>query len=230
MNPAKLMIKLMKNFDIENWERKNVYKTPEGFLDQLQENVLQNIRSFSQDIENLERKNIYTTPVGFFEEMQQNVMQQVAPTIGRKSGRIVKMNWMYAAAASITIFFGLIYFSDIGNSSGTPINISEVPIANVENPSSNAAIQKAKPVKEVVVENPTLEQDMNTIAAEKQIVSAKPITAASQTNAGIAAQKPAMADQNTESQMDQILSGFSTSELATVGRNAEQDLYLDLYN
>lgn len=220
----------MKNFDIENLERRNVYKTPEGFLDQLQGNVLQKIGPFSQDIENLERKNIYATPTGFFDEVQQNVMQQVTPSIGKRSGKLVRMNWMYAAAASITVFFGLIYFVNTDQNEGTSIIGNETAIANIENTASGSAVQENRPQKEAAVAYEVLKQDMKTVPDEKPEMPAKPTKIASQDHAGLAAQKPAMADQNPEFQVDQILSDFSMSELATVGRNAEQDLYLDLYN
>ena len=66
----------MKNLDIENLERKNIFKTPESFLEEMQGKVLQQVSFGNEfDVENLERKNIFKTPEGFFENMQAKVLQ-----------------------------------------------------------------------------------------------------------------------------------------------------------
>ena len=101
----------MKNLDIENLERKNIFKTPESFLEEMQGKVLKKVSFGNEfDVENLERKNIFKIPEGFFENMQAKVLQGVQPVEAKKEGRIVKMNWVYAAAAAITMFFGITFF------------------------------------------------------------------------------------------------------------------------
>jgi len=46
----------------------------------------------------------------------------------------------------------------------------------------------------------------------------------------VAAKNVKTAVQTPEVQVDQILSSFTSAELADLGNNAEQDIYLDLYN
>ena len=44
------------------------------------------------------------------------------------------------------------------------------------------------------------------------------------------AKKKEYVPQNPEIQVDQVLSSFTSAELADLGKNIEQDIYLDLYN
>jgi hypothetical protein len=58
------------------------------------------------DIEKLERKNIYTVPENLFENIQESVMNDIKTS---KKAPVFKLNWMYAAAASLALIFGATY-------------------------------------------------------------------------------------------------------------------------
>ena len=47
---------MMKNFDIENLERKNIFTTPDSFFDKVQENVLRETVHLQKDIKIAEAK------------------------------------------------------------------------------------------------------------------------------------------------------------------------------
>ena len=64
------------------------------------------------DIEKLERKNIYKVPDGFFEQMQSQILNKTQP---KQNAKIIKLNWVYAAAAAITLFFGITFVINQNN-------------------------------------------------------------------------------------------------------------------
>ncbi|MFC3160016.1 hypothetical protein ACFOEQ_17370 [Chryseobacterium arachidis] len=96
----------MKDFDLEKLERRNIYKVPDNLFENIQGRVLSGMNDF--DLEKLERKNIYTIPENLFETVQENVMNKVLPA---KKAPIFKLNWAYAAAASLALIFGATLFS-----------------------------------------------------------------------------------------------------------------------
>ena len=78
---------MMKNFDIENLERKNIFTTPDNFFDKVQENVLRETVHQQKDIKITEAK----------------------------PAKVFKLNWVYAAAAALAMIFGLGYFLNSNN-------------------------------------------------------------------------------------------------------------------
>lgn len=78
----------MKDFDIEKLERKNCFKTPEHFFEDMQRNVFEKVK--------VERSEI-TAP----------------PTI--KRARIVSLKWFYNAAACVVFAIGLYFASYLFN-------------------------------------------------------------------------------------------------------------------
>lgn len=221
----------MKNLDIENLERKNIFKTPESFLEEMQGKVLQQVSFGNEfDVENLERKNIFKTPEGFFENMQAKVLQGVQPVEARKEGRIVKMNWVYAAAAAITMFFGITFFVN-QDKVADPLYVTEnVAPENNETQPATYSEPDSKPQNEEVVALKTLEEDLTSAAPANQKISIKPMTIAATNVERTTAKKKEYVQQNPEIQVDQVLSSFTSVELADLGKNVEQDIYLDLYN
>ncbi|MGV8914812.1 MAG: hypothetical protein ACOH1X_05110 [Kaistella sp.] len=179
------------------------------------------------DIEKLERKNIYEAPENFFEQMQANVLQQTAPK--KKTGQIIKLNWAYAAAAAVTLLFGVTFFITQDNVSS---DISEsTSIAVNDSPSDVTAIQSANKV--ITEENLTEEnsqQDLTIGKDENQIGRTAPLARSKVQAVKTAAIKRKVPVQTAELQMDQVLANFPIAELADLGKNAEQDVYLDLYN
>ena len=178
------------------------------------------------DIEKLERKNIYKVPDNFFEEMQMKVLLKTAP---KKEAKIIKLNWAYSAAAAVAMIFGITFFvtqKDNGTEGITTTNQT----ARNENGSAINLVPNDQPKKEAVIAYQTLEKDLTNAVGTNQTES-KATTAKVLTRQIEAVEKNTVpAVQNPEVQVDQILASFSASDLADLGKNTEQDVYLDLYN
>lgn len=213
---------MMKNFDIENLERKNIFTTPDNFFDKVQENVLRETVHLQKDIKIPEAK----------------------------PAKVFKLNWVYAAAAAFAMIFGLGYFLNSNNTEvSVPNTIANVeqnkvvekpltpeadqaqPVADLnktdavtESSDQNLTLaQNNNPKVEARVQSRNIETEMSpkmaaTYAAQK--AEAKTIVKA-------AAIKAAVPD---EVLMDDVLSSFTYAELKEASKNTEQDVYLDLYN
>ncbi len=166
------------------------------------------------DIEKLERKNIYKVPDGFFEQMQSQILNKTQP---KQNAKIIKLNWVYAAAAAITLFFGITFVINQNNQEEVMTQVS-----NGENKGATNSLSTNKMENKETVALRILEEDLPANQKENE----KPIT--------IAEKQPKRENkiipQNTEIQVEQILANFTSAELADVGKNTEQDIYLDLYN
>lgn len=177
------------------------------------------------DIEKLERKNIYKLPDDAFEKMQVNVLQETFPP---KKGKIIKMNWIYSAAAAVTLLFGLSFF--INNDPQSTENVmmgqtspkEESSVATVSLPIDKEVKEyNEKNSKELVRENN--EEILNTRKSKSLAVSNPNEVRASKSTSN-------KKIQSAEIPMDQIIASFTSADLADLGKNTEQDIYLDLYN
>ncbi|UJF30843.1 hypothetical protein L0B70_05545 [Kaistella sp. 97-N-M2] len=178
------------------------------------------------DIEKLERKNIYTAPDGFFAEMQMKVLQETAP---KKQGKIVKMNWVYSAVAAVSLLFGITFFVTQNNGE-TEGNTIDNQLAKAENRSATSTLSADEPEKEAVIAYKTLGNDLTNVVADHQKEDKAPVNVSEKTTVKYAKESKPIVSQNPEVQVDQILANFTSAELADLGKNAEQDVYLDLYN
>ena len=175
------------------------------------------------DIEKLERKNIYTAPDHFFEDMQARVLQQTAP---QKQARVIKMNWGYAAAAAVAMIFGITFFvNQIGEGNAV---IQENQVLTSAESSSTNLVAEAQPQKEATIAYQILEKDLTSVAPVNQKEDEDAIAVTTKTKTSAAVQNKVNAP-NPEVQVDQILANFTSAELADLGKNTEQDIYLDLY-
>lgn len=180
------------------------------------------------DIENLERKNIYKVPdESFFAEMQAKVLQEVAP---KKEAKIIKLNWMYAAAAAIAMVFGITF---VMNQNETTANqnlmTNEVSNEKIDDVTISESANKLE--NETTIAYQTLQEDLTSteeIYPKENEAQVKVVDR--QETKAVAAKNVKTAVQTPEVQVDQILSSFTSAELADLGNNAEQDIYLDLYN
>lgn len=168
------------------------------------------------DIEKLERKNIYKVPDGFFEQMQSEVLNEIQP---KQNAKIIKLNWVYAAAAAITLFFGITFVIDQNNQKEEVMT----QVSNGENSSVTSSLSSNKIKSEATAALQVLEDDL---VSANQKENTKPITIAGKQTK----RENKIIPQNTEVQVEQILVNFTSAELADIGKNTEQDIYLDLYN
>lgn len=178
------------------------------------------------DIEKLERSNVYKIPENFFEEMQAKVLTEIMPV---KKGRMISMNWAYSAAAAIAIIFGVTFFV---NNDGVEKNIQN-PIANVESTSVNEIISGNNTIigeENLVKQNEIILENSKVIKpVEGNKVRSNPVAVVSQVKK-YTPESSKVVIESAEIPMDQILSSFTSADLADLGRNTEQDIYLDLYN
>lgn len=188
------------------------------------------------DIEKLERKNIYTAPDNFFEKMQNNVIEKAIRNqppieeVPQISGKVVKMNWWYAAAASVAVIFGTLFFMNGEESqANTVIATNEAPAKKIETLSSPTQNVDQTP-KESTENYQLLVADINevekneTASTQKQVASTKvsPVkTSKIEKSIPNVIQK--------EKQMEQMLEGLSEADISALAKNADQDIYLDLY-
>ncbi|KIC61946.1 hypothetical protein RM51_15690 [Chryseobacterium taiwanense] len=168
------------------------------------------------DLEKIERKNIYTVPEKLFENVQENVLNSVLPA---KKAPIFKLNWAYAAAASIALIFGATF------------------VFNNDNPNDvqqKFAVNNNEPKTESELAYETLKSDLTSVENNNQ-------TTVNQNNNSFV-QNEASGEQKTvtktvkpvskkeETQVNEYLDSFSNSEMAELASNSTQDVYLDLYN
>lgn len=171
------------------------------------------------DIEKLERKNIYRTPDDFFAEMQANVLRQAAAAPKTK---VISLNWAYAAAAAVAAIFGITFMVSQSD--------DEQQIVKTRNAGQpvESAVFKEETVPEATVAYQTLAEDLTSVQADYQKdVPAPKMVASTQKSEKI--EVPKNTATNPEVQVDQILASIPLAELADLGKNSEQDVYLDLY-
>ena len=174
------------------------------------------------DIEKLERQNIYTAPDHFFDDIQAKVLQE---TVHHKQARVFKMNWAYAAAAAVAMIFGITFFVNQGGEENTAVTETQALTANT--PSVNT-LTEPEVQNEATVAYKILENDLTSAAAVNQNGNKKQLAVSAKAETSAEVQNKTNTS-NPEVQVDQILAGFTSAELADLGKNTEQDIYLDLY-
>ncbi|WP_312297536.1 hypothetical protein [Chryseobacterium sp.] len=174
------------------------------------------------DIEKLERKNIYTVPDRLFENIQENVMNDIKTS---KKAPVFKLNWMYAAAASVALIFGATYVFNSGSDS----------IDETMNPKGVYAKGEPKTESELAYE--TLQSDLTSVENNNQTIENQKnnITYAYKSEnvnekTAETPQPVKAASKKEETRMNEYLDSFSNSEIAELASNSTQDVYLDLYN
>lgn len=178
------------------------------------------------DIEKLERKNIYTAPENLFENIQEKVMNDIK-TEQKPAAPVFKLNWMYAAAASLALIFGVTFIYNSNNDSGDKgLNSKEI-----------YANHKGEPKTEAEIAYETLKSDLTSVESNNQIVVNQKNNASftskseEDNNKETVSQKIVKpVTKKEEARMNEYLDSFSNSEIAELASNSTQDVYLDLYN
>lgn len=210
----------VNDFDLDNMERKNIYKVPENMFEDIQMKVLGTVTDF--DLEKLDRKNIYKVSDHLFENVQQNVMKEINAD---KKAPIFKLNWGYAAAASLALIFGSTFLYNSYSDSN----------ANKTSTQSFASNDSA-PKKESEIAYETLKSDLTSVENNDQTNDGQQTNQQIKTVAYVPEKKETKpqtvkpVSKKTEAQMTEYLDSFSNSEIAELANNSTQDVYLDLYN
>jgi hypothetical protein len=158
--------------------------------------------------------------------MQLNVLSETMP---KKEAKIVKLNWAYSAAAAVALLFGITFFVN-QQDADTDLVSSEKQIANNVDVVATDSLPVDNLEKPSVVSTPNAEQDLTNVVASNQTESTVPSDIVEQKKSSLGNQEKISTFQNSDSQVDQILANFSSADLADLGKNTEQDVYLDLYN
>jgi hypothetical protein len=95
-------------------------------------------------------------------------------------------------------------------------------------PENEMLAQSETQPNEAVLAYQTLSEDLTSIEEVNQKEEAAPVAVAAKAKS-VKAEKTAVQAPNPEGQIDQVLANITTAELADLGINAEQDVYLDLY-
>lgn len=206
-----------KGFDLDTLERKNIYKTPENLFQNIQDKVLSEVKDFN--LEKLERKNIYTVSENMFENIQNRVMSEIKKD---KKAPIFKLNWAYAAAASLALIFGATFVYEINSDSSANENIKDSYANSITLPKKESQIAYETLASDLTsVENPNqrIDKQMNIKPMISQVIN----------NDSGKQNKKAVKTAN-EIHMNEYLESLNNSEIAELANNSSQDVYLDLYN
>ncbi len=208
----------MKEFDIEKLERKNIYTVPENLFENIQGKVLSGLNDF--DLEKLEHKNIYTVSENMYDDVQNYVINKV---ISRRQAPVFRLNWAYAVAASLALIFGATFVFTSDNE------------ATKANGDENVAYAVNEPKTESEIAYETLQSDLTSVENNDQkVVAQNDNKSIAKKETGkqqkIEAQPVKSASKKQETQMNEYLDSFTSSEISELASNSTQDVYLDLYN
>ncbi|WOC52012.1 hypothetical protein BPO_1365 [Bergeyella porcorum] len=180
------------------------------------------------DIEKLNRKNIYKTSEQLFEKVQDNVLKQTVDA--EKTTHTIGGNrtlW-YAIAAAVVLLFGIGLF--ITSISDTLPNDA---LAQTEGTDTAYESNVKQPYHKISPEN-----DAKTELSEiNPIIENEPYLAQNETSAKI--QSPATKTnqykkeittlRKTTENVEQIVASFTSADITELSKEAEVDVYLDLY-
>lgn len=176
------------------------------------------------DIEKLERKNIYRVPDNFFENIQEKVMLDVK---ANKKAPIFKLNWAYAAAASLALIFGATFVFNSYNETTKDSGNSQ----------SKYMVNNSEKKTESQIAYETLKSDLTSVESSNQTIesgeSKRSLAKESKkekTSTGTQNTTVQPVSKENEAQMNAFLDSFTNSEISELASNSTQDVYLDLYN
>lgn len=179
------------------------------------------------DIEKLKRNTPYELPKNTFEAVQRNVLAEI---VNKKKAPIIKLNWAYAAAAVLLLLFGLTFMfnSSANETPNTVIVNNELPSKtirdNVNFEGSSPDANYVENSNEVYYGNTDADLTSEPIAN----LNTKRVSQKGQNISTIKNVK--MVTKPIDEKVDDVLDGFTATDLALLTVNTEQDVYLDLYN
>lgn len=191
------------------------------------------------NLEELERKTIYTRPESSFEKVQENVLARIQADKDKKFSAVTKgkvvflpKQWSYAAAAAVVLLAALGIVINPGT--GDQVNlekqaiVSNEPRVINENQKEALALSSSDDSDVNAIESSSLaEASVTESGQEKEILSQPVIKSNRQSlrSGGVIS----TAVMQSEITAEQILTSLSSNDLAELSRDAELDVYLDLY-
>ncbi len=194
----------MKNFDIEQLERKNIYKAPDGFFAKIQQNVLDNTIA------------------------EQNIM------LPKKEAKVFKLNWTYAIAAALAMIFGLGYFITNNDNESVQViatKTSDNTITSEASAQTIATLPQKESTESLIQDT---NEGLEVIKKAQQNNSTQKPTIAKvdvpKTPSRIIIDPVYDPVKVDEVAMDAVLTSLSQNDLAELSNDSGADVYLDLYN
>lgn len=182
------------------------------------------------DIEKLARQNIYSVPENFFENMQENVLKSVSEQsqIQPKKGAIIPLFWKYAAAAAVILGgLGIFMVNDQTETNQTILahNVTKNPAEK----SRKEVLPVAQYVKPSVATANGDNEDTHVIAPKsierKAVVQDAPM----KMTASTAVKKSNKSATNFDEKANALVASYSAAEIAKLSKEAEHDVYLDVF-
>ena len=177
------------------------------------------------DLDQIPKKNPYKMPENALEDVQNNVFAHLnqiqGETITPKPAKVFSIGWKYASAAAIFLVFGISFFFMGGfeqSKSNTIANMVDSTFTMNDYESHLAVKQHSD--DEILeqlyssVEEPNSSQNENK---KEVIVGKKPV-------------KVKAVNAELDEDLDVILSAYSSNEIAKLSREAEHDVYLDIFH
>lgn len=192
----------MKNFDIEQLQRKNIYRLPNDFFSEMQENVLQ--------------KTV---------QKQQIIVDKAETKVV-----LLKSRTWYSIAAVIALILGFGFIvKNVNTDSGETLlisnNFSKNHTQKVWNSKDNYHSSENKNHSSHLMTQNDIMQDNNASNVAKTISIARMPTNSLEREI---INEPKI--HRNEENMEKLIVSFTSSELADVSKNTDMDVYLDLYN
>ncbi|MGS0747972.1 hypothetical protein [Halpernia sp. GG3] len=161
--------------------------------------------------------------------VQNNVLQK---TLGKTQTPVFNLKWIYAAAALLLLIFTANFLINTNSNKETAAK-TQLTAQNEVVPQQNSAAQAFTSSGDAVAQNTPDMSDTND-SDEANLTSQKVShlngIKQSKGNTDLATVNKMRTNSPTEAQIDNVLDGFSSSEIASLSNNSEQDVYLDLYN
>lgn len=191
------------------------------------------------NLEELERKTIYSRPESSFEKVQENVLARIQADKDKKSsptpqGKVVFLpkRWSYAAAAAVVLLAALGIVIKTGtvdqlNMEKQAIVSSEPRVIN-ENQKQALALSAIDDSVENAIGSSTLAEATTKERGQEKEILSEPVIKSNRKSlrsGGVIS----TAVMQSEITADQILTSLSSKDLAELSRDAELDVYLDLY-
>lgn len=193
----------MKNIDIENIERKNIYRVPESFFEEMQDNVLQNI--------------------------EQKIQKEIKPKAKIFS---LDWKYM-AAASIVMIFGLSLFFLNYDGHQAKNGHYAHDSLLTMQHDDSLHFTGQPERQENHSETSPESREKIltlkNDLSSQRQYSDNQPVV---NKKAAVSKTKTTNAKTavTTEDNMDLILSVYTPNELNELARESEQDVYLDLYN
>jgi hypothetical protein len=181
------------------------------------------------DIEKISRETPYYLPKDTFKTMQSDVLKK---TLNMRQAPIFNLKWVYLMAAIVLLIVGANFLIRTSVKKDNLENVQLISKNEIILHQNKMAQTFVNPNHETVQKNENSQNknfedasDLTSVPVSHLIVKKQPSN-----NVNLATANNLKGNPPTEAQIDEVLDSFSSSEIASLSNDTEQDVYLDLYN